>query len=132
MTMPSLGSALHYASLEYYCTFDEVKAAAGPVTFSVPDPVRFRFDFETGSTEHPDGTVTFTWDYSWFNQAAQEAAIVTALNQICATIATMLGRTVADVQAAAQVLRAWTLAPNTQGQGAGTGRTVLTSVMPYP
>jgi len=132
MTMPDPGASLHNASLDYYCTFVVVAAAAGPVTFSVPDPVRFRFSFETGTTPHPDGTMTVTWDYSWFAQAAQEASIAAALTQICAPIATLLGRTTTDIQAAAKVLRVWTLAPNVQGQGAGSGRTVLTSVMPYP
>jgi hypothetical protein len=132
MAMPDPGASLHNASLDYYCTFGEVAAAAGPVTFSVPDPVRFHFGFETGSVQHADGTVTVAWDYSWFSQAAQEAGITTALNQICVPIAAMLGRTVADIQAVARVLRVWTLAPNVQGQGAGSGRTVLTSVMPYP
>ena len=132
MSMPDPGASLHIASLDYYCTFGEVAAAAGPVTFSVPDPVRFRFGFETGSTPHPDGTTTIAWDYSWFIQAAQEARITAALNQICVPVATLLGRAAADIAAAAQVRRVWTLAPNVQGQGASGGRTVLTSVMPYP
>jgi hypothetical protein len=130
--MPDPGASLHNASLDYYCTFGEVAAVAGPVTFSVPDPVRFRFAFETGATLLPDGTTAVTWDYSWFNQAATEASITATLNQICAPIAAMLGRSVADIQAVAMVRRLWTMAPNIQGQGVSSGRTVITSVMPYP
>lgn len=132
MTMPDTGSSLHNASLDYYCTFGEVTAAAGPITFSVPDPVRFHFDFETGSTLNPDGTTTYTWDYSWFNQTTVEAGIKTALNTICGAIATLLGKSTAAVQAAVTVQRAWTVAPNVQGPNAGSGRTVLTSDMAYP
>lgn len=132
MTMPDTGSSLHNASLDYYCTFGEVSAAAGPVSFSVPDPVRFHFDFVTGSTVGQDGTITYTWDYTWFNQVTVEAGIKTALNTICGAIAALLGRTTADVQAAVSVQRAWTVAPNVQGPDSGTGRTVLTSAMAYP
>lgn len=132
MSMPDLGAALHFASLDYFCTFGELQAAIGPITFSVPDPVRFRFTFDTGRTQNSDGTVTVTWDYSLYNKGATETALALRLDQICTPIAALLGLTLAQVQAAVTVKRVWTVTPNIQGAPASSGGTVLTSFMPYP
>jgi hypothetical protein len=130
--MPSLSTALHVAVLDYYCTFGTLHAAAGPVTFAVPDPVRFTFLFDTGSTPNQDGSVTVTSDSSWFVQATVEAGIATALNAISAAVATLLGLTTAQVQAAVAVKRIWTIAPVIQGAGFSSGSTAITNMMTYP
>ena len=132
MPLPDPGAALHIAALDYYCTFARLAAASGPVTFSVPDPVRFNFAFETGATANPDGSETITWDAAWFGQAATETAIAAALDEISAAVGTLLGLATAQVQAAVTVRRAWTIAPNVQGGGASSGRTVITETMTYP
>lgn len=132
MALPDPGTALHIATLDYYCTFSQLAAASGPVTFSVPDPVRFNFAFETGSTPNQDGSETITSDSSWFDQAATETGIAAALDAICAAVGTLLGLATGQVQAAVTVRRAWTIAPNVQGGGVSSGRTVITEAMPYP
>lgn len=132
MTMPDPGTALHIAKLDYYSTFGELQSAGAPVTFSCPDPVRFTFTFDTGTTPNPDGSVTVTWDSSWFVQATVEADIATALNTICGAVATLLGLTVAQVQAVVTVQRVWTITPNVQGGGTSSGSTALTDYMTYP
>jgi len=130
--MPNPGDSLHLAQLDYYFTIDTLIAAAGPVTFSAPDPVRFTFPFETGSTQNLDGSVTVTWDYSWFTQSDVETDLVTALNEIVGSVAVMLGLSSDQVSAAVTVRRVWTYAPNVQGAGVGTGRISNQDVMVYP
>jgi hypothetical protein len=132
MTMPNPGTALHIAVLDYYCTFGKLQAATGPVTFAVPDPVRFTFTFDTGSTPNQDGSVTVTSDSSWFVQATVETGIATALNTISAAVGTLLGLTTAQVQAAVAVKRVWTIAPVIQGPGFSSGSTAITNMMAYP
>ena len=134
MTMPDLGASLHNAVLDYYCTFSTLAAAAGPVTFSVPDPVRFTFTFETGTTpvDGSPGVELVSWDYTWFTQATTEAGIAAALTTICGAVAALLGLDTAQVQAAVTVRRVWTVRPNLQGAGVSSGSTALTSQMTYP
>jgi hypothetical protein len=131
MTMPDPGTALHVASLSYYCTFSSLTAAAGPVTFDAPDPQKFTFNFETGSTPNQDGSVTITSDTSVWS-AAVEAEIATALTSICTALATLLGLTLAQVQAAVSIKRVWTMRPTIQGAGVSSGSSVITSMMTYP
>src|SRR5260370_30961388 len=131
MALPAPGTALHIATLSYYCTLSELAAASGPVTFAAPDPQRFTFRFETGSTPNADGSVTITWNTSVWS-AAVEATIATALTAICTALATMLGLTLAQRQAAVAVKRVWTMKPNVQGAGTSSGSTVITSVIAYP
>lgn len=132
MPMPDPGATTHVQSLEYLCTFSLLPAGGGPVTFAVPDPVRFTFTFETGRTPNTDGSVTVTWDYSWFTQAAVEGEIASALDSICTAVATMLSLPQAQVQAAVLVRRVWTIAPNVQGPGVGSGTVVQIDRMGYP
>ena len=134
MSMPDPGTALHIASLDYYCTFSPLAASAGPVTFSVPDPVRFSFVFDTGTTpvDGSPGVVQVAWSYSWFTQATVEADIAATLNAISTAVATMLGLTQADVQAVVTIRRIWQITPNMQGPGVSSGSTALTDAMIYP
>jgi hypothetical protein len=129
--MPDPGTTMHVASLVYYFTFSKLTAATGPVTFEVPDPVRFTFSFETGSIPNEDGSDTITWDTSQWS-ASVEAELATTITAICGPVATLLGLTLAQVQAAVTVKRVWTLTPNIQGAGTSSGRTVLTDQMAYP
>jgi hypothetical protein len=131
MTMPDPGTALHIARLVYQVTFSELTAAAGPVTFDAPDPQKYTFNFETGSTPNADGTVTVTSDTSSWS-AARETSIATTMTAVCTALAAELGLTLAEVQAAVSIRRVWTMAANVQGAGASSGSTAITSVMTYP
>jgi hypothetical protein len=130
--MPDPGTALHIAQLDYYCTFGTLQAPAARVSFAAPDPIRFTFTFDAGSTPNPDGSVTVTSDASWFSQSATEAGIASALDQICTAVAALIGLTEAQVQAVVAVKRVWTITPNIQGGGVSSGSTAITNMMPYP
>lgn len=120
-SFPVLGSTTHVQSVTYDCTFSQTSVNAGAVIFQVPQPVKFMFSFETGRTQ-PDPAVdlfNITTDYTWFDQAAEETAIRTALNSICTTIATLLpGATQASIQATVRVQRTWRVNPNQAGTAA--------------
>jgi hypothetical protein len=131
MSMPDPGTALHLASLDYACTFSAVSDPTGLITFAVPDPVHFTFDFETGSTQTAPGQTTITSDTSWFVQATVEAGITSALGAICTAVAAMLGVAELAVSNTIAVRRVWTIAPNVQGAGVSSGRIVTTDLMPY-
>lgn len=130
--MPSPATSLHVASLDYACTFGQLPADGGLVSFSCPDPVHFTFGFETGKTEVSAGVYQITTDYSWFDQATVEADISGALSQIVAAVAELLGLPLAEVDQAVTVRRVWTFAPNMQGAGVSSGRVVSTDLMQYP
>lgn len=132
MSFPDPGSNLHIQSIDYACTFGQLPAEGGLVTFSCPDPVHFTFSFETGATVISPGVVQITWDYSWFAQVTVEADIVMALSSIVAAIAGLLSLTIQEVDQAVVVRRVWTYAPNVQGPGVSSGRVVTTDYMQYP
>lgn len=134
--MPDTGTAQHIASVNYLCTFWQISAASGPVTFACPNPVQFVFAFETGRTQ-PDPSKDLwdvSWDYSWFDQDAIEQSIAIALGAICEAIATMLGLPVSDVEQSVAVQRSWAVAANIQGNAAASQYSsgTVTEVMPYP
>jgi hypothetical protein len=103
--------------------------------------VQFIFTFETARTQ-PDPQTDLTdvaYDYSWFDQDTEETSIRSALDAICTTIATLLGVTMAEVQAVVTVRRQWSFALDQQGSAApqqlgviGTEVPVLITHMPYP
>ena len=120
-SFPDLGTTMHVQSVTYDCTFGQTTAGGGKVLFQVPQPVKFMFSFETGTTQPDPGTDLFnvTTDYAWFDQDAEEAAIRSALDTICATIATLLpGATQADIQATVTVQRTWRMNPDQTGTAA--------------
>lgn len=138
MAMPDFGAAAHVASVSYNCTFSQLTGAGG-VVFS-GSGTQFVFTFETGRTQpNPQiGLWDVTWDYSQFVQATVEADIAAALNSICGALASLLGLTLAQVQAACTIERIWTGGLNVQGNAApqqlgpqGTG-TTITETMTYP
>jgi hypothetical protein len=60
-----------------------------------------------------------TSDSSWFDQAAEEAAIKSALDGICALISGLLpGTTTAGIQATVRVQRTWRINPDQTGTAA--------------
>jgi hypothetical protein len=131
--MPQPSSTLHLASVDYQCTVGLLPPGGGPVQFQVPDPVHFTFGFETGTTPVSPGVVEVTWDYSWFNQAQVEAGITATLGQLVEAVAPLLpGLPLTDLQAAVNVTRVWTFAPNVQGAGVSSGRVVTMDQLPYP
>jgi hypothetical protein len=118
--LPALDSTTHVQSVTYACTFGLTQASGGLVTFVVPQPVQFTFAFETGRTQ-PDPDVDLydiTVDSSWFDQATVEADIKSALDTICAAIATLIGVTTAVIQATVTVRRTWRINPNQVGSAA--------------
>lgn len=118
---PALDSTMHVQSVTYDCTFGQTTAGGGKVLFQVPQPVKFMFSFETGTTQ-PDPDVDLldvTTDYTWFDQSTEEAAIKSALDSICTTIATLLpGATQASIQATVTIQRTWRMNPNQLGSAA--------------
>lgn len=131
MSMPDPGSALHVASVDYQCTFSMLTDQGGKVTF-FSDLVHFIFNFETGSTQTSPGVFEVSWDYSWFDQAVEEAGIAAALDPIVEAVAELLSLGVAEVDQAVAVKRVWTYAPNTQGPEVSSGRISSTDFMQYP
>lgn len=136
--LPALDATTHIQSVTYACTFGPTTVNDGAVTFQVPQPVQFGFYFETGKTQ-PDPAVdliNITVDSSWFDQSAEEASIKTALDTICATIATLLGTTQAAIQATVTVRRTWRINPDQTGTAAPVqipGAPVpYTETMAYP
>jgi hypothetical protein len=121
VNLPALDATTHFASVTYACTFGLSQAGGGLVTFAVPQPVQFTFAFETGRTQ-PDPAVdlwNITSDSSWFDQAAEEAAIKSALDGICALISGLLpGTTTAGIQATVRVQRTWRINPDQTGTAA--------------
>lgn len=130
--MPDPGTALHIASIDYACTFDALPEGGGAVSFSAPDPVHFTFTFETAQVQEGLGVIRISWNYAWFNQAQVEADIAGAMGAICQAVAELLALPITVVNAAVTIRRNWTIAPNLQGPGVGTGRVVSTDIMPYP
>lgn len=118
--LPALDSTTHVQSVTYDCTFGQTVAGGGKVTFQVPQPVKFTFTFDTGSTQ-PDPDVDLhdvVTDSSWFDQSTEEAAIASALNGICSLIATLIGVTAADIQATVRIQRTWRIFPDQTGTAA--------------
>jgi hypothetical protein len=136
--LPALDSTTHVASVTYACTFGLTQASGGLVTFVVPQPVQFNFAFETGKTQ-PDLAVdlfNITVDSSWFDQAAIEAGITSALNTICAAIAALISTTTAAIQATVTIRRTWRINPNQAGTAAPvqipSAPVPYTEIMTYP
>lgn len=119
-SLPALDTTTHVQAVEYACTFGMTQVNNGAVTFMVPQPVQFRFAFDTGRTQ-PDPSVDL-WDVqtdsSWFDQAAQETAIKTALDTICSSIATLIAADPAAIQATVKIARTWRITPNQTGTAA--------------
>lgn len=136
--LPALDSTTHVASVTYACTFGMTVTGGGKVTFVVPQPVQFTFAFETGSTQPDPDTDLFniSSDSSWFDQAAEEAAITGALNTICATIASLIGATTGAIQATVRVQRTWRINPDQTGTAAPAqmpaAPVVYAEMMAYP
>jgi hypothetical protein len=134
--MPDPGTTMHVASVDYAVTFAELTAASAPVTFSAPAATHYVFMFDTGATEGSPGDWTVTWDQSWFTQATAEAAIASTLDGTCTSVATLLGLTEAQVQAAVVVRRLWTINQNTYsvipGVTSGPQKVIIPDVMTYP
>lgn len=131
MPMPDPGSALHVASVDYQCTFSTLTDQGGKVTF-FSDLVHFIFNFETGSTQTSPGVFEVTWDYSWFDQAAEEAGIAAALDPIVQAVAELLSLTIDQVDQAVAIRRVWAYAPNVQGPDVSSGRISASDYMQYP
>lgn len=138
MPMPDPGQTMHVASVNYAVSFAEVAAAAMPVTFSAPGGTSYLFRFDTGAFEsmQSPGTWDVQWDSSWFDQAVIEARIATALDQDCASIATLLGVSLEQVQASVTVRRLWTFGQNSYqvipGVTSGAQQVIIPEVMAYP
>jgi hypothetical protein len=140
MNGPALPAWLHFARVTYACTFAATPNSTGTVTFASPAPVQFVFSFETGSTQ-PDPNTDLhdiSFDYSWFDQAAVEAGITSALGTICTAISALLGVAAAVIEATVRIERVWDVAANQQGAAApdqlgvaGSAGTSVTEVMPY-
>ena len=137
-TLPVLGDTTHPQSVTYACTFGLTAASGGLITFVVPQPVQFTFNFETGKTQPDPGTDLFdiAVDSSWFDQTTVEAGIKTTLDGICALIATMIGTTTAVIQATVMVRRTWRINPNQTGSAAPVqipaAPVPYTEIMAYP
>jgi hypothetical protein len=119
-SLPALDSTTHVASVTYACTFGLTQAGGGLVTFVVPQPVQFTFAFETGKTQPDPAADLFdvTVDSSWFDQATVEAGITSALDTICAAIATLIGVPAAAIQATVRIARTWRINPDQTGTAA--------------
>ena len=119
-SLPALDATTHVQSVTYECTFGQTTVAGGKVVFLVPKPVQFGFYFETGTTQPDPGTDLFniTTDYSWWDQDVQEANIKSALDSICATIASLIGATTAAIQATVTIQRTWRVNPDQTGSAA--------------
>lgn len=135
-TLPALDSTTHVSSVTYLCTF--APTIAGPVMFSVPQPVQFLFTFDTGTTQ-PDPAVDLfdvVTDSSWFDQSAVEASIKTALGTISAAIGALLSATQAAVDATVTIRRSWRISPNQTGTAAPVqipaSPVVYTEMLAYP
>lgn len=135
MTMPTPASNMHIASVDYGVSFREVSSADGRAKFSAMG-THYVFTFDTGETENQDGSWTVTHDQSWFVQATVEAGIAAGLNTDCGGIATMLGLTLAQVQAVVTVRRTWTYNENSftviPGVTSGPQMSSWVDVMAYP
>jgi hypothetical protein len=135
---PGLDAALHYASVNYVATFGGLSVFGGKVAFGMPGGTQFSFAFETGRTQASPQLDLWdvSWDYSWFDQAAQETEIAIALGAICTALSSLLDLPLADVEQSVTVQRVWTFAPNVQGSAASlqlAGSTgAWTEVMSYP
>lgn len=134
--MPPTGSAQHVASVNYTCTFSSLVTAGGRVTFAIPGGTTFLFQFETGRVQ-PNPQVDLaevTWDYSYFDQDAEEASIAQYMTSICGMIAQLLRRAQADVEQAVSIQRVWTVTSNEQGAAVPRqyGDCTITEPMPYP
>lgn len=136
MALPDPGATMHVAGVNYAVTFAELVSGTAPIRFSAPGATSYIFEFDTGQTQNQDGSFTVTWDQSWFSQATAEAAIASSLDGTCANIATMLGLTQAQVQAAVTVRRLWTLNQNSYaviaGVSSGPQKVIIPDVMQYP
>lgn len=136
MTMPTPASNMHIASVDYVVSFNQLRSASEPIQFSAPAATRYTFTFDTGETPNADGSVTVTHDQSWFNQVQAEAAIASALNGICTNLATLLGLTQAQVQAAVVIRRTWSYNENSYtpipGVTTGSQMSSWVDVMAYP
>lgn len=133
--MPALGSGQHYASVNYVCTFAAITTAGGKVSFSNPGGTAFVFSFETGRSQ-PNPQVDLwdvAWDYSWFDQDAEEAGITQYLTGICTLMGELLGVPAAEVQQSVTISRVWSVAANAQGAAAAQqyGTCTVTEGMPY-
>lgn len=119
-SLPALDSTTHVQSVTYDCTFGQTAAGGGKVIFQVPQPVKFTFTFDTGTTQ-PDPAVDLhnvVTDASWFDQSTEETAIKTALDGICSLIATLIGSTQAAIQATVRIQRTWRICADQTGSAA--------------
>lgn len=134
-TLPALDATTHVASVTYECTF--APTVTGPVMFAVPKPVIFLFTFDTGRTQPTPGVDLWdvTTDSSWFDQAAEEAAIRSGLDTICTAIATLLSTTQLAVKETVTVRRTWRITPDQEGAAAPVqmpnAPVTYTELMPY-
>lgn len=137
-SMPGIGPGQHFSGVNYAATFSGLSAFAGRVTFGCPGGTVFTFGFETGRTQVDPQLDLWqvSYDYSWFDQAAEEAAIASALSGICAILGQLLSLPSSDVEQSVTVQRVWTFALDIQGSAAaqqiGNGSCTITEVMPYP
>jgi hypothetical protein len=138
MTMPDPGTTMHVAGVDYAVTFSELASSGEPAKFSAPNAIHFQFGFDTGEAEDSQkpGHWIVSWDVSWFDQAATEAAIATTLNGVCSSVATLLGLPLATVQSAVVIRRMWTVNQNSYdiipGVTTGPQRVVIPDILPYP
>jgi hypothetical protein len=138
MTMPDPGTTMHVAAVDYAVTFSELVSAGEPVRFSAPNAIHFQFGFDTGAAEDAQkpGHWVVSWDTSWFAQAAVEASISATLDQVCGSVATLLGLTVAAVRSAVLIRRMWTMNQNSYdiipGVTTGPQQVIIPDIMAYP
>ena len=136
MTMPTPASNMHIASVDYVVSFSQLVSPTAPIRFSAPAATRYTFTFDTGETDNADGSVTVTSSQAWFNQAQAEGAIASTLDGICTDLATLLGLTQAQVQAAVIIRRTWTYNENSYtpipGVTSGSQMSTWVDVMTYP
>lgn len=135
MTTPTPASNMHIASVNYAVTFGQLASAANPIAFWAA-ATHYVFTFDTGTTQNEDGSFTVAYSSSWWSQSAAEAAIAASLDGVCQDIATMLGLTLAQVQAAVTVARVWTYNENSYsiipGVTTGAQQSTWADSMTYP
>lgn len=135
--MPDPGATMHVAQVDYAVAIAEVPGAMMPATFSAQG-AHYVFRFDTGEAERQaePGTFDVSWDASWFDQSAVEAAVAASLDQNCTAIAALLEVSTELVQAAVMVRRLWTFGQNSYqvlaGVTSGAQQVVIPDVMAYP
>lgn len=117
--------SLALAELHYAVNITSITGVGG-VVFPAGVLNLIYVSFVTGIT---GGMVTF--DYTLFDQDANEATIATMLTTLATTMATGLGVTTATVQAAITVTRSWVFTPVVQATSPAQTYTT-TDQMAYP